>query len=259
MPSKAYERGANARRRSLGIGGRRTLASIAKYVDHLEHRSGLVLDVGCGNGMAVGELMRRGTRAIGIDLVPQDWKSLPLVVGDGLDLPFRSEAFDVTGCFTVLEHLAEPARLLAEMARVLKPSGRIVIGCPNMRAVLMLRPGDFVTHRGGWRQRAKNFAIYSKLFLDHLALRKIDFEVFPEADLTKAPKKPADYDAVCAANFIAIKSAFRQLGIDTDCISAGMEYPASRMKRAALKIIDRIPILREMFGGMFITGIKRLG
>lgn len=48
-----------------------------------------------------------------------------------LILPFRDDAFDLVICTEVLEHLLWPHRLLAEIARVLKPDGQALISVPN--------------------------------------------------------------------------------------------------------------------------------
>ena len=49
------------------------------------------------------------------------------VVGDAHHLPFRDASFDRVFAFNVFEHLREPARAAAEIARVLKPTGAVAI------------------------------------------------------------------------------------------------------------------------------------
>jgi SAM-dependent methyltransferase len=57
------------------------------------------------------------------------------VVGDAHQLPFRDESFDRAFAFNVFEHLREPARAAAEVARVLKPGGTVAIHTAFLQAV----------------------------------------------------------------------------------------------------------------------------
>ena len=49
------------------------------------------------------------------------------------DLPFRDDSFDAIYSMGTIEHFAETERAVAEMARVLKPGGRAIVGVPNRR------------------------------------------------------------------------------------------------------------------------------
>ena len=52
------------------------------------------------------------------------------VLGDLAHLPFRDAAFDASLNIVTLEHVPEPARVLAELARVLKPGARLLLVIP---------------------------------------------------------------------------------------------------------------------------------
>lgn len=54
------------------------------------------------------------------------------VYGNGLDLPFADQSFDTVLCTQVIEHVPEPARLLAEIARVLRPGGLLLLTAPHI-------------------------------------------------------------------------------------------------------------------------------
>jgi SAM-dependent methyltransferase len=99
----------------------------------------LVLDVGCGTGRSSALLRDLGARVVGIDPDP----GMLDLVGDRADavlraygegLPFGDSAFDVTVAVTVLEFVRDPARVLAEMSRVTRSPGTIVVGALNPRS-----------------------------------------------------------------------------------------------------------------------------
>ena len=90
----------------------------------------------------------RGARAYGIDIseptvvqARQAFTSnaLRCAVSDVRDLPFRDGSFDAIYSMGTIEHFDETERAVAEMARVLRPGGRAIIGVPN-RHDPFLRP-----------------------------------------------------------------------------------------------------------------------
>jgi ubiquinone/menaquinone biosynthesis C-methylase UbiE len=95
------------------------------------------LDVGCGTGAAVRAAAPLVERANGVDLSPEmierarvlagDVVGASLVVGDSESLPFPAGAFSAVLCSSSFHHYPVPERALAEMARVLRPGGRVAI------------------------------------------------------------------------------------------------------------------------------------
>ena len=99
------------------------------------------LDVGCGRGGIVELLGGQVTLCVGVDL---DLASLcehraphTRRVAAPVDaLPFADESFDLVTCSWVMEHLADPRRAFAQIARVLVSGGHWVFLTPNARNLL---------------------------------------------------------------------------------------------------------------------------
>lgn len=87
-----------------------------------------VLDVGSADGPSVSWL--RGTTShVPLDLDPRGLAPGG-VCGSALALPFRDGVFDLVGAFDVLEHCEPEAAALAELTRVLRPGGRLLLSVP---------------------------------------------------------------------------------------------------------------------------------
>jgi SAM-dependent methyltransferase len=98
-----------------------------------------VLDVGCGDGAYALTAARAGARVIGLDRsaaalgaararAKEEGLAVDLQVGDATDLPFPAARFDVVFAVTVLCFVEQPPQAVAEMARVLRPGGMLVLG-----------------------------------------------------------------------------------------------------------------------------------
>ena len=96
--------------------------------------SGRALDVGSGGGVLAEELARLGLRVTGIDPAraavatarkhaAESGLEIFYAAGAGEWLPFAGGSYDVAVCCDVLEHVGDPARVIGEIARVLKPGG----------------------------------------------------------------------------------------------------------------------------------------
>jgi SAM-dependent methyltransferase len=94
-----------------------------------EARPERVLDAGCGDGFMTRSIA--ASTVVGIDSSPGMVEQavshgVDARVGDLHDLPFPDDDFDVVVCSGVLHHLHDIDRAVAEIARVLRPGGRLV-------------------------------------------------------------------------------------------------------------------------------------
>ena len=102
---------------------------VRRYLNALPHSS-RVLDAGCGEGVLVDEYAGR-LEMTGVDA---DYSSASVSHGLITELPFPDASFDRALCLDVLEHLAyeEQPRALAELFRVLRPGGELLVSVPNL-------------------------------------------------------------------------------------------------------------------------------
>lgn len=99
-----------------------------------------VADIGCGTGRFTTHLERHADRVIGLDpdrsmlAIAARRTQAPLVVGDGHQLPFADRRFDLTIAITVCEFATDPAAVVAELSRITRPGGRVVVGALNRQS-----------------------------------------------------------------------------------------------------------------------------
>jgi len=105
---------------------------------------GPVLDVGCGSGLLLRALKRRGVPVTGLDFSPTAaaiaWRAngVPCACGNPAGPPFRDGAFRVVTMFHVLEHVEDPAGYLTSAGRLLASGGRLVVQVPDAASWLFL-------------------------------------------------------------------------------------------------------------------------
>ncbi|GBD27608.1 putative S-adenosylmethionine-dependent methyltransferase [bacterium HR30] len=123
-------------------------------------RSALLLDLGCGTGANLSFLTRYG-RVIGLDWgaaaarYSRRRTMLPVLRGDVQSLPFRSGSVDLITAFDLIEHIDDDKACVAEMARVVRPGGFILVTVPAFP--WMWGRQDVINHHKR-RYRAREFA-----------------------------------------------------------------------------------------------------
>lgn len=97
-----------------------------------------ILDAGCGDGRLAATLAREAERVIGVDANRDMLRAarhrrdhgaqVDLVGADLAALPFPNDSLDAVTAVTVFCFVAEPVAALRELARVVRPGGRVVVG-----------------------------------------------------------------------------------------------------------------------------------
>lgn len=225
------------------------------YYSALKTRDGFILDIGCGVGQVVNRLADEGLSAVGIDISPIGMRVASMqgrgafIVASACKLPFKGDSFAAAGFHDFLEHTKTPEICLREMARVLRPHGRIVASAPNFLRVVGLSR-EYHWHMSGLRQRISNFL--------NLARKSVISTIFPQAlrfefmqPLLDPNGRGGDTDAVCVTNPIDIRYQLRRLNIRITEQSTASGYPEGIVGR-----IGRLPIIRSISSSTFIIGIK---
>lgn len=102
-----------------------------------------VLEVGCGTGLILKESAGVARCAVGVDLSEgmlrkAEARGLRVVQGDATAIPFASESFDVICSYKVLPHVRDLRASLAEMSRMLRPGGHLLLEFYNRRSLRTL-------------------------------------------------------------------------------------------------------------------------
>jgi SAM-dependent methyltransferase len=104
-----------------------------------EDRLGCVVDIGCAYGWALGPLVGRCERLIGVDtdaaaleIARRNYPSIEFAHQSGVALPLDERSADVGILSDVIEHVprADWSRLMIEIRRVLRPGGRLLFTAP---------------------------------------------------------------------------------------------------------------------------------
>jgi SAM-dependent methyltransferase len=112
---------------------------ILTNLDHIGFRDKRVLEIGLGQGADAEQIVKRGGVYSGVDLTDESVKRVQMRFqlhrlgyekieqASALELPFSDNSFDIVFSHGVLHHIPEIKKAQAEIARVLKPNGKLVV------------------------------------------------------------------------------------------------------------------------------------
>jgi SAM-dependent methyltransferase len=121
------------------------LRFIREVVASVEHDRGTVADLGCGSGVILSDVLRHRPRWVGqgLDISPaavdyaerlSAYKRVAdraeFRLGDLAQLPYEDETLDLVIASEVIEHAPDPDRVMREIARVLRPGGKLILTVP---------------------------------------------------------------------------------------------------------------------------------
>lgn len=100
-----------------------------------------VLDIGCGDGALTYRVIKKGADVIGIDnskegiglakeIFEKKKTSAKFILTSAYQIPIDDNSIDCVVCSDVIEHLAEPEKMLSEIQRVLRTQGKLVLTTP---------------------------------------------------------------------------------------------------------------------------------
>jgi len=154
---------------------------LKRVIGHVPMQANL-LDIGCGQ---TATFLKAISSHIGKG-VGVDFKALPIDTGNlrtyqvKLDeqLPFDDAVFDVVTLLAVLEHIEHEQAILEEIARVLKPGGKVIMTVPSVWAQPVL---EFLAYRLRWVSEAEirdHKRYYNRQLLQQALVQKAGFKRF---------------------------------------------------------------------------------
>jgi len=119
-----------------------------------------ILDIGCGTGALMKDILQRGDQVIGIDICEKMLAEAQKTVrecfpartllsqADVENLPFKDHSFDIVTCIGVIEYLYNEETGLREIKRIIKDNGFLIIELPNIIKLNKMLDPHFYVDRG---------------------------------------------------------------------------------------------------------------
>jgi ubiquinone/menaquinone biosynthesis C-methylase UbiE len=208
-----------------------------------------LLDCGCGGGITTAHLHTFRPRIQGVDFSESfiqrarargDFFS----VMDLTDLKFPDAHFDLVCSADVIEHVPRIDKALAEMARVLKPGGWLVLQAPNLSTNLLS-----TNYKKNPRNMLRKIRFLAR---DLVSPRLRTIEHFPLDVLA------GDDDAFNLISPLWLRAALRRMGFRIRTMTTYALYfmPSSRVLRVAFGVLSRLPVTRHVGGRIVLVAQK---
>lgn len=208
------------------------------------------LDIGCGRTLSGDaalneELTRRAGLIVGCDRDPHLQRHATvrdLALCDASELPFQDDTFDVVTASMVAEHLRDPEKVFAEVARVSRPNATFIVFTPNKwnYAMLVARATPYAFH-----------LLYKRLtyFFNRGEWRSFEDDVFPTY-----------YRANTASRLrqLMVRAGFEDVRLERLSLahSFGFVRPLYALSLLFERVIDRWP-LDVLKADILAVGVKR--
>lgn len=199
------------------------LQKIIEKIKELKPKN--ILDIGCGNGLLLKELIKtHKAHYYGVDVysnskTPYRYKRADITK----KLPFQNASFDCVILGEVIEHVPDPDFVLTEIHRVLKRGGYLIVSTPNLvswanRILVILGIQPFFTETSSHKKLGRYFTflgqnteaqghlkIFTNKSLDEI-LKMYKFTVIKRCGVPFFFPKPISYIDSFFTNFISLAS-----------------------------------------------------
>jgi SAM-dependent methyltransferase len=124
----------------------------AKWISRQIPPQSRILEIGCGRGLLLSALQQMGHACIGLErsqLAATRAREIPGLQVFTQPIPecgFEDDSFDLIILWHVLEHLHDPAGILRQVYRTLKPGGKLIFEVPNLESLQSLLTGKCWFH-----------------------------------------------------------------------------------------------------------------
>jgi len=181
------------------------------------HHGERILDVGCGTGVFTLDLLRAGSHVIGLELslpmLQQAGKKAAglhfhMIQGDMRRLPFADNAFDKTVSVTAIEFLEDARSGVAELLRVTKPGGFVVVASLNslspwaVRRKAAAKEGHAIFEHARFRSPSEMAGLVS---LPALIRTAIHFQKHDDPERARAIESAGDVGRLDTGAFLVMR------------------------------------------------------
>lgn len=218
-----------------------------------------VLDLGCGEGTRLHNLVTKGRKAIGIDisktaikLAKNKYPWLQFIRANLEELPSGDGSFDLVYSAYVLEHLRGPEKVLNEAFRVLKPKGLLVLIAPNYGAPNRAAP---LQHGSRWIKLISGFLFdFVHPFADKQSLY---WHKVTPMSVTSSYKM--DHDATVEPYLLTLIYFLKRKGMTIKKYSScwDQELPGANIMQKCLRMLGEIGIYPFNYWGPHLVVVAK--
>ena len=217
--------------------GEGSFAKLIELCKAVIPREASILECGCGLGLAAQLLAKEGFKVTGIDASSLfiskakkkygDQQNLTFLEGDVGDMPYSDNVFDAVVSCLFMEHVTDVKGVLAEMCRVLKKQGILIMIMPNfLDPIQHLAAGIWWKDRDKykpWEARSRPAAFYEFIRTACVRIGKaygINRKIYPLTPILSEEEDSVglDFDATWLANCLDVKRVLKQHGFSIECL-----------------------------------------